>query len=121
MAVTRADAKIDEVRTKRKNEDKKSRYPGLFRRCVNHPAFKGQSLTLHGWYRFLLLGCGRSPIRVRIPEAISTGRCKRSKDMVRCTGPSPGESRTRFGALRQSGQLGYRGDAPRHDVRTAAI
>ena len=60
-------ATIDGGRTKRKNGDKKARYPWRFRQYFN-PIFKGQALKMEGPHRLLPRGRGREPIRVRLPE-----------------------------------------------------
>lgn len=66
-------ATIDGVRTKRKNGDKKARYPWRVRRYFN-PIFKGQALTRDGAHLLLPRGRSRTPIRVRLPEGLPTGR-----------------------------------------------
>ena len=67
---------IDGVHTKRKNGDKRARYPYRFRRYFN-PIFKGQALKIQGQH--LLLPRGREPIRVYLPEAMPTGRVVRAE------------------------------------------
>ena len=65
-------ATIDGVRTKRKHEDKRARYPHRFRRYFN-PIFKGQALKIQGQHLLLPRGRGREPIRVHLPEPLPTG------------------------------------------------
>ncbi len=66
-------ATIDGVHTKRKNGDKRARYPYRFRRYFN-PIFKGQAIKIQGQHLLLPRGRGREPIRVHLPEAMPTGR-----------------------------------------------
>ncbi|NMP24687.1 RNA-guided endonuclease InsQ/TnpB family protein [Sulfobacillus harzensis] len=65
-------ATIDGVRTKRRNGDKRARYPWRFRRYFN-PIFKGQALKIQHQHLLLPLRRGREPIRVHVPKDMPTG------------------------------------------------
>lgn len=67
-------ANIDSTREKRKNGDKKARYPWRDQKRFQIVPFKGQCIKQKGNTLTLPMGRGRKPIRIRIPGNLPMGK-----------------------------------------------